>query len=170
MLIDQNRRITLRELASCQYLFDGNDHRILHNQLGMRRVTAQWIPRLLNKDQKQAWVSSAQGFLQRFHSEGQQFLDRIITVNETCPGYQHLIPRQNGVPLGGKHPHPSPQKARICRSQKKQMFIVFYNRKGVILCHGVPVGKTIHSEYYQKVYIILIFFYFSKLSAFMKET
>ena len=52
------------------------------------------------------------------------------------------------------------------------MVIVFYDTEGVILCHGVPVGKAINSEYYQKVNIILkvFFFEFSKLSAFMKKT
>ena len=62
-LIDQNRRITVRELASCLDLSVGNVHRIIYNQLGMIRVTARWIPTLLNKDQKQAWVSAAKGFL-----------------------------------------------------------------------------------------------------------
>ena len=46
---------------------------------------------------------------------------------------------------------PSPQKVRVCRSHKKQMFIVFYDTEGVILFHGVPVGRTINSEYYQQV-------------------
>ena len=35
------------------------------------------------------------------------------------------------------------------------MFIVSYDTEGVILCHGVPVGKTINSEYYQMLNIIL---------------
>ena len=49
------------------------------------------------------------------------------------------------------------------------MFIVFYDTESVILCHGVPVGKNINCEYYQKVNIILKGFEFSKLSVFMKE-
>ena len=41
-LIDQNRgiHVTVRELASCLYLSIENVHRIIHNQLGMRRVAA----------------------------------------------------------------------------------------------------------------------------------
>ena len=35
-LIDQNRGITVRELASCLDLSVGNVHRLIHNQLGMR--------------------------------------------------------------------------------------------------------------------------------------
>ena len=42
-LIDQNRCITVRELGSCLDLSIGNIHRIIHNQLGMRRVAARWI-------------------------------------------------------------------------------------------------------------------------------
>ena len=76
-LVDHNRRITVRELASRLDLSVGNVHRILHNQLEMRRVAARWIPRLLDKDQKQARIKAAQGFLQRFHREGQQFLAEL---------------------------------------------------------------------------------------------
>ena len=50
------------------------------------------------------------------------------------------------------------------------MIIVFNDREGVILCHGIPVRKTVNSEYNQKANIILKVFEFSKLSAFMKET
>ena len=68
---------------------------------------------------------------------------------------------------------PSPQKSRVYGSQKKQIFIVFYDTAGVILCHGVLAGMTLNSEYYQKVnkgkYHSKSFFEFSKLSAFMLE-
>ena len=50
MPVDHNRRITVRELASCLDLSVGNVHRILHDQLGMSRDAARWIPRLLDKD------------------------------------------------------------------------------------------------------------------------
>ena len=149
-LVDHNRRITVRELASCLDLSVGNVHRILHKQLGMRRVAARWIPRLLDKDQKQARVKAAQCFLQRFHKEGQQFLDRIVTVDETWVSTFDPETKQSSS-MWKTPSSPSPQKARVCRSHKKQMFIVFYDTEGVILCHGVPVGRTINSEYYQQV-------------------
>ena len=120
----------------------------------MRRVAARWIPRLLNKDQKQARISAAEGFLQRFHCEGQQFLDKIVTVDETWVSTFDPETKQSSS-MWKTLPSPSTQKGRVLRSQKKQMFIVFYDMEGVILCFGVPVGKTINSEYYQKVNIIL---------------
>ena len=64
------------------------------------------------------------------------------------PGYKHLIQRQNRIPLCGKQRRCPPlKKQESADRQKKQMFIVFLDTEGVILCHGVPVGKTINSEY-----------------------
>ena len=92
--------------------------------------------KLLNKDQKQALVSAAQGFLQRFHSEGQQFLDRIVTVNKTWVSTFDPETKQ-GSSMWKTPSLPSPQKARVCRSQKKQMFIVFYDKE----CYSLPWGS-----------------------------
>ncbi len=46
---------------------------------------------------------------------------------------------------------PSPKKALVRTSAKKIMFIVFFDIRGVILSHAVPVGHTVTGNYYSKV-------------------
>ena len=48
-----NRRITVREVAEDLNISIGSCYSIFTNDLGMRRVAAKFVPKLLNFDQKQ---------------------------------------------------------------------------------------------------------------------
>ncbi|XP_032688012.1 protein GVQW3-like [Odontomachus brunneus] len=48
-----NRRITVREVAEDLNIAIGSCHSIFTNDLGMKRVAAKFVPKLLNFDQKQ---------------------------------------------------------------------------------------------------------------------
>ena len=48
-----NRRITVREVAEDLNISIGSCHSIFTNDLGMTRVAAKFVPKLLNFDQKQ---------------------------------------------------------------------------------------------------------------------
>ncbi|UYV64697.1 ACHE [Cordylochernes scorpioides] len=52
-MILANRRITVREVAEDLNISIGSCHSIFINDLGMRRVAAKFVPKLLNCDQKQ---------------------------------------------------------------------------------------------------------------------
>ena len=39
----------------------------------------------------------------------------------------------------------------MSQSTKKQMFVVFFDARGVILAHAVPQGQTVDVAYYTKV-------------------
>jgi len=58
-LMDQDRQYTLRELASFTDMSVWCIHQIVHEELGMRKVCARWIPRILTADQKQRRVDAA---------------------------------------------------------------------------------------------------------------
>lgn len=40
-------------------------------------------------------------------------------------------------------------------SVKKKMFVVFFNVRGVILTHAVPLGETVNAAYYTKVSLLI---------------
>jgi transposase len=58
-------------------------YRILTNSLGKRKVCAKWIPHVLNDDQRAMRALLANTHLQRWRNEGNAFLDRILTVDES---------------------------------------------------------------------------------------
>ncbi|XP_076182730.1 protein GVQW3-like [Ptiloglossa arizonensis] len=58
-MILANRRITVREVAEDLNISIGSCHSIFINDLGMRRVAAKFVPKLLNCDQKQLRMNIA---------------------------------------------------------------------------------------------------------------
>ena len=56
---------------------------ILVDHLGMRRVCARWVPRLLTEDQQATRVQICGNLLKRLNREGEAFLDKIIMVDES---------------------------------------------------------------------------------------
>ncbi len=52
VLLDSDRRLTLRDISLKVGLGTASVHSIIANELGMRKVCARWIPRLLTDEQK----------------------------------------------------------------------------------------------------------------------
>lgn len=149
-LLDKDRRITIRELqdrVDCSY---GTVFNIIHQDLNMRRLCARWIPKMLNSEQKEQRVQCCTQFLQRLELEGDDFLERIVTVDETWLNL--YTPETKAQSTMWKTPgSPSPKKFKVTPSTKKQMFVVFYDVRGVVLAHAVPPGQTVNAAYYSKV-------------------
>ena len=82
-LLDNDRRITIRDIVAKTDNSYGTVSGIIHNQLNMRRICARWIPKMLNTDQKRLRVECCEQLLKRFEREGEKFMDRIVTVDET---------------------------------------------------------------------------------------
>ena len=102
----------------------------------MRRVCARWIPKI-SEEQKKQKIECCRRQVERFEREGDEFLRRIITVNETwIKLYEQETKEQS--PVWETPGSPSPEKFKVSPSRKKQMFIVFFDAEGVILSHTVP--------------------------------
>ena len=85
----------------------------------------------------------AQALLDRYKMEGNDFLGRIVAMDETCArSYEPSLKRElkNGF-------IPILLVQRNC-TLHKVMFIVAYGIDGVILHHAVPPRQTINAVYY----------------------
>ncbi|UYV80593.1 hypothetical protein LAZ67_19000888 [Cordylochernes scorpioides] len=80
-MILANRRITVREVAEDLNISIGSCHSIFINDLGMRRVAAKFVPKLLNCDQKQHRMNIANEILDSVHDDP-NVLQRVITGDE----------------------------------------------------------------------------------------
>ena len=82
-LLDTDRRITVREASQRVGCSFGTVHTIIHDNLNMRRLCARLIPKMMSECQKTQRVESCRRFVQRFEREGEDFLSRIVTADET---------------------------------------------------------------------------------------
>lgn len=164
VIVDEDRRLTIREIAETAQISYGTVFKILHYHLNMTRVCSRWVPRLLTEDQKKARVQASEAFLARYRREGQKFLQRIITYDESnIPLY--TPERKIHSMVWKTHSEPSPVKATSSPSKQKIMFYVF-DLKGVVLSHMVPSGQTVNGSYHSQVrglyvdFILIFLIYF----------
>ncbi|UYV62765.1 hypothetical protein LAZ67_2001857 [Cordylochernes scorpioides] len=148
-MILANRRITVREVAEDLNISIGSCHSIFINDLGMRRVAAKFVPKLLNCDQKQHRMNIANEMLDSFRDDP-NLLQRVITGDEAWVyGYDVETKAQSSQ---WKLPHePRPKKARQVRSNVKVLLTVFFDCRGVVHHEFLPQGRTVNKEYYLQV-------------------
>ncbi|XP_011874818.1 PREDICTED: putative uncharacterized protein FLJ37770 [Vollenhovia emeryi] len=144
-----NRRITVREVAVDLNISIGSCHSIFTNDLGMRRVAAKFVPKLLTFDQKQHRINTATELLNSVRDDP-NLLQRVITGDESWVyGYDVETKAQSSQ---WKLPHePRPKKARQVRSNVKVLLTVFFDCRGVVHHEFLPQGRTVNKEYYLQV-------------------
>ena len=145
----QNRRITIRELADATGISIGSVYSIVTEDLGFKRISAKFVPKLLTIEQKQLRLEIAQDMLEIVKSDP-KFFNTVISGDETWVyGYDPETKFQSSQ---WKHPKsPRPKKARQVRSNVKVMLTVFFDSSGVVHHEYAPLGTTITKEYYKEV-------------------
>ncbi|UYV76613.1 hypothetical protein LAZ67_14001466 [Cordylochernes scorpioides] len=132
-MILANRRITVREVAVDLNISIGWCHLIFINDLGMRRVAAKFVPKLLNCDQKQHRMNIANEMLDSVRDDP-NLIQRVITGDEPWVyGYDVKTKAQSSQ---WKLPHePRPKK----------------RAKGVVHHEFLPQVRTVNKEYYLQI-------------------
>jgi len=87
-------------------------------------------------------------FLQRYWEEGDEFLDRIVTGDETWVKFVNAETKEQSKQWMHTHSPNKPKKFKQTLSNKKMIVTVFWNRKGILLTEFMAPGTTITSEVY----------------------
>jgi len=149
-MIEKDRRITTESVADTLNISVGSAHTILVESLGLSKLSARWVPRLLRPDQQQTRVDLSMEILNKWDEDSEAFLQRIVTGDETWL-YQYdpedKIQSKQWLPRGGS----GPVKAKSERSRGKVMATVFWDAEGILLVDFLESKKTITSAYYECV-------------------
>lgn len=142
-----DRRVKVREIAEIVGISKDSVHRILTEELGMKKLCARWVPRLLTPEQKHNRMTISKESLERFKRNPDDFFRRFITVDETW--VHHYTPETKEQSKQWKHSDsPPPKKAKAIPSAGKVMATVFWDARGIIFVDYLEKGKTINGEYY----------------------
>jgi hypothetical protein len=100
--------------------------RVLTKELGVHRVAAKFVPKVLVADQKQQRVEVCTE-IRQLASEDETFLSRVIT------GHENWIYGYNPEKTQQSSPHATKvKKARQVKSNAKSMTITFFDTKGIV--------------------------------------
>ena len=76
-------RVKIREIADIIDISAEGIQNILHEKLGMRKLSARWMPRLLTVEQKRNSMTTSEHCLDMFKRNPKEYLRRFVTVDET---------------------------------------------------------------------------------------
>ena len=85
-LVYSDRRIQVEEIAQALGISHSSVSTILRDRLGMRKLTARWVPKSLSDEQIATRASVYSALLKRCGSKD-DFLLRLVTVDETWVHY-----------------------------------------------------------------------------------
>jgi len=122
-------------------------HEAVTEKLGYRKLCALWVQKMSMDDHKTKRMGSTLKFLTRYTQEGDEFLDYIVTGDETW--VFHHTPESKQQSLQWHHTHsPRTKKLKTSNSVKNIMGAIFWERKGIPLVDFMPPGSTINATAY----------------------
>jgi hypothetical protein len=95
-------------------------------------------------------MASALRFLQRYHDEGDVFLDKIVTGNETWVKFVNVETKEESRQWLHTHSPNKPRKFKQSLANRKLIATLFWDRKGVLLIEFMEPETTITLETYCK--------------------
>jgi DNA-binding MurR/RpiR family transcriptional regulator len=81
--LEEDGRKSCEEIAHEANMSTASIFRFVTQILQKRKVAAKWFPHQLSEEQKAARKRVAEELLQCYEAEGEQFLNRIVTIDET---------------------------------------------------------------------------------------
>ena len=127
-LVYSDRRIKVEEIANELHIAHGSVSTTLHDRLGMHKLTARWVPKSLSDEQMATRASVYSALLKRFRSKEDDFLSRLVTVDETWVHYyeaENKAQSRRSVGPGS----PRPKKFKTQTSAGKVMATEFRMHK-----------------------------------------
>ena len=110
-MIRANRRVKQKEIADEVGISKERVHHIVTTVLGYRKVSARWVPRQLTAEMKAQRKEMCTQLIERFSTEGEAFLQRIVTGDESW--VHHYDPECKAQSMEYRHKtSPSPRSSR----------------------------------------------------------
>lgn len=142
-----DRKVKLQEIADISKISKGTVFKIMHENLGMKKLFSKWVPRLLTLEQKQQRIDDSERCLKLFTRDKKDFLRRYITTDETW--IHHYTPESKRASAEWRGEGKSrPKRPKTQQSAGKIMASVFWDTHGILLIDFLPKGQTINSDYY----------------------
>ena len=82
-LIEEDGRYTVQEIEELRGIHLSSVLKILHKQLGLRKICACWVPHLLSDEQKQSRVRLALQVIEKYDKCDPRRLEEIVIGDET---------------------------------------------------------------------------------------
>ena len=142
--VRSNRRLTVRMIADELGMNSERVWRIITEDLGMRKICAKMVPKLLNRGKKERRVHVCQDILEQLETEA-NMLKTLVTGDESWIFEYDLLTKRQSLKWKSAL-SPRPKKARVFKSKTKMMQIAFFDVHGIVHAEFLLQGQTINQH------------------------
>jgi histone-lysine N-methyltransferase SETMAR len=160
-MVLEDRRLKVKEEVLMPNISETSIRRILHDHLGMNKISARWVPRLLSALQRQRRVECARSFLNMCGDDPKPILESIVTGDETMVVFYDPLSKRESMERGRPDVQVRPQKGYQCEHRNTQKTLDLFhcllensNTCFGMLCHFQRVFTT-ESNLYIGLYLYL---------------
>ena len=122
-MLKEDRQLTTRHIAETTDIRATTVYQIVSDDLGMKMVSARWVPRMLTDEQKQNRVDVCTDLLCHLQAQPQIFLNRIVMQDDSW--VHHFDPETKRQSMVWKHASsPTSKKFKVTPSTGKVMAAV----------------------------------------------
>jgi len=122
--------------------------------LDKRKLSAKWVPKCLNADQKRQRCQSSDQLLEFFRRDPNDFLSRLVIMDDTWLYYYDPETKQQSMEW--RHSgSPCAKKFRVPKSAGKFLASIFWDQDGILLIDYLSKGQTINADYYSSLLVQL---------------
>ncbi|UYV72352.1 hypothetical protein LAZ67_9002754 [Cordylochernes scorpioides] len=119
-LVMLDRRMTVRQIEETLGILKTTVDRIMREHLGLRKLSARWVPKLLTPDQKAVKRKLSLDNIALFEANPEELVNRFVTMDETWAN--HFTPEPNNNPCNGDTQVPlPPRKPRQFHQQGRKI-------------------------------------------------
>lgn len=147
-MVLQDRRIKVSIIAHTLGICEASVLTILHEDLGMSKLSARWIPRILTPEQKSCRQEICEENLAALASD-QDLFSKIVTGDETWVFHWDPPTKQESMQWLHKG-SPPPKKAKTQASAGKLMATIFWDNEGILWIEYMQKGSTINADVYKE--------------------
>jgi len=144
-LILKDRRISAKSISEQLSISHKQVGSIIHEDLVIWKLSAKWVPKCLNVDQKRQRCQSSEHLLEFFWHDPNDFVLRLVNMDETWLYYYDLKTKQQSEWLHSAPPRP--QKFQVQKSTAKVIALIQWDQNSILLTDYLPKNQTINVEY-----------------------
>ena len=126
-LILEDRRISVKSIAEQLGISRERVGSIIHGDLDTRKLSAKWVPKCLNADQKRQRCQSSEQLLDFFRRDPNDFLSRLVTMDETW--LYHYDSEKKQQSIGWRHSGSPGPKNSECKNPLEKFTPRFFGIK-----------------------------------------
>ena len=147
-MVEQDARLSVKDIASCTGISEGSVQTILKKHLDLRKVCPRWVPHLLTEAQKTQCLKCARELLKTYKGCNSRVISNLLTGAET---WVHMFKPQRRA--DNKQRKRKDQKCpcigKRTISSKKILYAIFFNSGGPVFQVLFSSGHTVTGRFYK---------------------